>query len=448
MSDFDRLPPANVDAEEAVLGSLLIDPDALYAVQDIIKPDDFYREKNRYVFKAIAALDKRNEPADLLTVADELRRQQWLEEVGGESYIIGLLNIVPTSMNAEAYAKIVRASAIRRRLLASAAYIANMAYDETEDIDQTCDNAEQLLYELRESSGRDKVQSAKELASAYIDYVEEMRERGGKLLGLPTGFLDIDRLIGGMADGDLITIAGRPSMGKTALLMNIMLNAMEKAKDPITVLFFSLEMSAERLFERAVSTISRIDSQRLRIGDLTETEWPQFYRVAGELSTANLFIDDTPGITPNTFRSRARRIQARYGLDLIGLDYLQLMQADGKEQNRVQEMSRAGKMIKAVARELRVPAIMASQLNRGVEGRGNKRPMLSDLRDSGTIEEDSDQVWLIYRDDYYNDESSERPNIAEINLAKHRNGPTGIVDLFWQSQTASFRNLERQNIQL
>lgn len=448
MVDFDRLPPANVEAEEAVLGSVLIDSEALYTVQDILKPDDFYREKNRYIFKALLALDERSEPIDLLTVADELRKNDWLEEVGGEVYVIGLINIVPTSINAAAYARMVRASAIRRRLIMAAASIANMAYTEEEDIDETCDNAENILFELRITSRKKEIKTARELASNYLDYVEKMHEQGGKLFGIPTGFLDIDHLIGGMANGDLITVAGRPSMGKTALMLNIVLNSMKKSKEPITVLFFSLEMSAERLFERAVSSISRIDASRLRVGDLQESEWPQFYNVTGELGEASLFIDDTSGITPNNFRAKARRIQARYGLDLIVLDYLQLMRPDGNERNRVQEISVAGKTIKGVARELEVPALVASQLNRGVESRNNKRPMISDLRDSGTIEEDSDQVWLIYRDDYYNQDSSERPNIAEINIAKNRNGPTAIIDLFWHSNMASFRDLERQEIQL
>ena len=446
--EYDRLPPSNVEAEEAVLGSLMVDSERIYTVQDIVKPDDFYREKNRYIFKALLALSERDESVDLLTVADELRRYGWLEEIGGEAYIINLITVAPTSYNADSYARLVKASAIRRRLINAASVIANMAFDETEDIDKTCDDAEQLLFALRSSASNDRIQSFESLARAYIDYVEDMKASGGKLLGLPTGFLDIDRLIGGMANGDMITVAGRPSMGKTALMMNIGLNAIEKADRPITVLTFSLEMSAERLFERAVSSVSRIDAARLRTGDLSGDEWPKFYDVAGKLGTARLFIDDTPALTPNTFRSRARRVQARYGLDLILLDYLQLMGADGKAVNRVQEISVAGKTIKAVLRELNVPGIVASQLNRGVENRSNKRPALSDLRDSGTIEEDSDQVWLLYRDDYYNDEASERPNIAEIHIAKNRNGPTGIIDLFWQRQVASFRNLERQEIKL
>ncbi len=442
----DRLPPTNVEAEEALLGSLLIDPSVIFDTQLICKPDDFYREVNKFVYEAILRLDERQQPVDYLTITDDLRRHDRLDLVGGEAYVTGLFNRVPTSQNAESYANMVSTTALRRNMLTAASTIARLAYAEDEEIPDLLDQADKLLYGLRQNNGKTETQSAKDLTREYIEQVEKMSAIGGTLFGIPTGFLDLDKLTAGLPTGDLICIAARPSMGKTSLAVNMATHSTSLNK---RVLFFSLEMEGIRVIERILAQDLRINSQRLRRGDLDKkTEMPGFYHMAGQLAETNLYVDDTPGITIEQVRSKARRMHAKHGLDIIFLDYLQLMGFSGKSNGRVHELSVITQGLKNLARELRIPIVFLSQLNRGVEARQDKRPQISDTRDSGTIEQDSDVMLLIYRDEYYNPDSTERPNIAELNVGKNRNGPTGIVDLYWNGDLTMFRNLQRQEVHL
>jgi replicative DNA helicase len=383
---------------------------------------------------------------DLITLTDELRRREQLDELGGEAYIIGLINTVPTSINAYSYGRIVEAAALRRRMITTASTIVNLAYEEDEDVSVVIDKAEQALFSVSEERAVRDLVPVREIARNYLDRIEELHARGDEVIGVPTGFTDLDKILGGLNKSDLVIVAARPGMGKTALQLAIGQTAARRFSKRVAI--FSLEMSAEQLVQRMIAAETRIDSQRLRRGDLQEHEWPIFYEAIGRISEALLFIDDTPSITPMQLRTKARRLYAEHGLDLIMIDYLQLMQGERSMSNRVQEISDISRGLKGLARELDVPVVAASQLSRAVEQRQDKRPQLSDLRDSGSIEQDADVVMFIYRDEYYNPDASERPNIAEISIAKHRNGPTAVVDLYWYGQLATFRNLQRQEIAL
>lgn len=446
MDSIERLPPHSVEAEEAVLGSLLIDPDAIFEVSTFLRSAAFYRVQNKWIYEAILSLSERREPLDLVTLTEELRRREQLEEVGGEGYLIGLINAVPTAINARSYARVVEAASLRRKMIAAAGTIANLAYDEAEDINIVVDRAEQALFSISEERTTRDLVPIKQIARTYLERVEKLHERGDDVIGVPTGFTDIDRLLGGLNRSDLIILAGRPGMGKTSLQNAIALTAARRHGKRVAI--FNLEMSAEQLVQRMISAETRIDSQRLRRGDLYDHEWPLFMETVGRLSETKIFIDDTPSITPMQLRTKCRRLYAEHGLDLVLIDYLQLMQAERSTNNRVQEISEISRNLKSLARELDLPLLVAAQLSRAVEQRQEKRPLLSDLRDSGSIEQDADIVMFIYRDEYYNPDTTERPNIAEVNVAKHRNGPTGTIDLYWHGQLATFRNLQRQEISL
>lgn len=443
--DGERLPPHSLEAEEALLGSLLIDPDALFEVNSFLRPEAFYRTHNRWIYEAILSLSDRREPVDLITLTEELRRREQLADIGGEAYVIGLLNTVPTAINAASYGRLVEATSIRRKLVSAASAIANLAYDEREDINVVIDRSEQTLFAISEERTTRDLIPIRQIAGNYLDRIQELRERGDDFVGIPTGFTDLDRLLGGLNKSDLIIIAARPGMGKTSLQNAMALTAALKHGKRIAM--FNLEMSGEQLVQRMIAAETKIDSQRLRRGQLAEQEMPIFLEAVGRLSETRIFIDDTPSITPNQLRTKCRRLYAEHGLDMVMIDYLQLMQAERSTNNRVQEISEISRALKGLARELNVPVLAAAQLSRAVEQRAEKRPVLSDLRDSGSIEQDADIVMFIYRDDYYND-ASERPNIAELNIAKHRNGPTGSVDLYWHGKLATFRNLQRQEINL
>jgi replicative DNA helicase len=446
MSTIERLPPHSVEAEEAVLGSLLIDPDAIFEVSNFLRPDAFYRAQNRWIYEAILDLSDRHEPIDLITLTEEMRRREQLEEAGGEGYIIGLINAVPTSINARSYGKLVEAASLRRKMIGAAGTIANLAYDEAEDVNVVIDRAEQTLFSISEERTTRDLVPIKQIARDYLERIEELNARGEDVIGVPTGFVDLDRLLGGLNKSDLLIVAARPGMGKTALQMAITLTAATRYGKRIAM--FNLEMSGEQLVQRMIAAETRIDSQRLRRGDLHDHEWPIFMEAVGRLSETRIFIDDTPSITPLQLRTKCRRLYAEHGLDLVMIDYLQLMQAERSSNNRVMEISEISRALKGLARELDVPVLAAAQLSRAVEQRSDKRPLLSDLRDSGSIEQDADIVMFIYRDEYYNPDTTERPNIAEVNIAKHRNGPTGTIDLYWHGKLATFRNLQRQEINL
>jgi replicative DNA helicase len=436
---IERLPPQSVEAEEALLGAILIDPDAIIRVATIIQPEDFYREKNGWIYESALALHERREPIDFLTICDELERRQQLDEVGGAALITALINAVPTSIHAEHYARIIERSATRRRLIDAAGQIAALAYQEADDVDEVVDRAEQVLFGVSERRVSRELVPVRQVLSEYYDRIEYLTRHQDEMLGIPTGFTDIDKILGGMQRSDLIILAARPSVGKTSLALSFAQNATKKYKQRVA--FFSLEMSSEQLVQRLISAETGIDSQRLRRGNLTEDQWQKFMTAYNNLSQALLFVDDTPSISALELRTKARRLHAETGIDLIAIDYLQLMQGDFRSENRVQEISSISRALKALARELNVPILALSQLSRGVESRTDKRPILSDLRESGALEQDADVVMFIYRDEMYN-ENTERPNIADVIVAKHRNGPTGSVALYFKKELAQFLEAE------
>ncbi len=442
---IDRLPPQNIEAEEAVLGGLLIDSDTIIRVSTVLKPGDFYREKNGWIFGAALALHERHEPIDFLTVCDELERKGQLDEVGGPAFLTGLINVVPTSIHIEHYATIVQRAAIRRRLIEAAGQIAALAYKEEDDVDEVVDRAEQVVFAVSSARLSRSVVPLRSAVSDYYDRVEYLNKHKGQMIGLPTRFARLDEILGGMQRSDMIVLAARPSMGKTSLALNIAHTAARKFGQ--RVLAFSLEMASEQVVERLTSAEAGIDSQRLRRGEIADDEWGRFITTTSNLSELAFFIDDTPAISVLEMRTKARRLHAEVGLDLIIVDYLQLMRGEGRHENRQQEVSAISRGIKALARELNIPILALSQLSRGVEARSDKRPILSDLRESGSIEQDADVVLFIYRDEVYN-ENTERRGIADILIAKHRHGPTGSVPLLFRGPTASFVEAEIHRIQV
>ncbi len=435
----ERLPPQNIEAEEAVLGALLIDPDAIIRLTTILRPEDFYREKNGWIYDAVLSLHERREPVDYLTVVDELERRGQLEEVGGAAFITSLINAVPTSIHAEHYARIVERTGTRRRLIEAAGQIAGLAYQEADDVEEVVDHAEQILFGVSERRISRELVPIRQVLSEYYDRVEYLTRHRGEMIGIPTGFNDMDKLLGGLQRSDMIILAARPSVGKTSLALSIAHNAAKKYGQRVA--FFSLEMSSEQVVQRLISAETEIDSQRLRRGEIVDDEWGRFMKATSDLAETLFFVDDTPSISALELRTKARRLHAEVGIDLLVVDYLQLMRGDSRSENRVQEISAISRAMKALARELNVPVLALSQLSRGVESRTDKRPILSDLRESGALEQDADVVIFIYRDEMYN-ENTERKNIADVMVAKHRNGPTGSVALYFKKELAQFREAE------
>jgi replicative DNA helicase len=440
-----RMTPHSVEAEEAVLGSVMIDPETIFRLSPFLHAEDFFIVKNQWVWDVFMALHERREPIDFLTVCNELEARGQLAEVGGAAYVSHLINVVPTAIHAEGYGRIVERTSLRRKLLGAASDIAQLAYEESEDIDEVIDRAEQSLFAVSERRAARELVPVSEVVRAYYDRIQYLYEHRGEPLGIPTGFTDLDKLLGGLQRSDLIIVAARPGVGKTSLLLSMGLSAARKHHQRVAV--FSLEMSAEQVVQRLVSQETGIDSQRLRLGEIHEDEWDRFIRATSDLSDALMYVDDTPSISVLQLRTKARRVHAEHGLDLILVDYLQLMTGDVRSENRVQEISYISRGLKALARELNVPVIAASQLSRAVEQRSDKVPILSDLRESGSIEQDADVVMFIYRDVVYNPDS-ERKNVAEIHIAKHRNGPTGKAELFFKNELAQFAPIAREQINL
>ncbi|MBL7201817.1 MAG: replicative DNA helicase [Anaerolineae bacterium] len=435
----DKMVPHNVEAEQAVLGALLIDPDAIFKVNTFVHADAFYVEKHRWLYDAISILHERREAVDFVTLCDELERRQQLAEIGGPAYITSLINATPTALNVEYYGHIVERTSTLRRLIGAAGEIAALAYEDTDDVGETVDRAEQILFGVSQRRTTRDLMPIRDVVSEYYDRIDYLYRHKGEMIGVPTGFRNIDKLLGGLQRSDLIIVASRPGMGKTSLMLSIAQNAARKYNQRVAI--FSLEMSSEQLVQRLISAETGIDSQRLRIGNLRDDEWPTFIQATGALSETMIFIDDTPSISAMQVRTKARRLYAEYGLDLLIIDYLQLMQSDRRTENRVQEVSFLSRALKGLARELHIPVLVGSQLSRAVEQRNDKRPMLSDLRESGSIEQDADIVVFLYRDEYYTPET-EQPNIAEIIVSKHRNGPTGMVPLFFRRELAQFCEVE------
>ncbi|MCD6519939.1 MAG: replicative DNA helicase [Anaerolineae bacterium] len=444
MASVDRLPPQNLDAERSVLGSLLIDPDAIIKVGSFLRPEDFYNEAHQAIYRALLKLHEKRQPLDLVTVTDELERQGQLDFVGGAAYLTSLINAVPTSIHVEYYGHIVERTSIMRQLIDAAGRIAALAYEEREEVDEVIDKAEQILFEVSQRRISRALIPIRDIIKEYYDRIEFLVEHRDESLGVPTGFVDLDRLLGGLQPSDLIIIAARPAMGKTSLAISIACNAALRYNS--VVAFFTLEMSAEQVVQRMISSHAGIDSQRLRLGRIEDTEWEEFTRVSGMLSEAQIFIDDTPSPSPMEIRTKARRLAAEYKLDLIIIDYLQLMEGgDRRAENRAQEIAYISRSLKSLARELKVPVVALSQLSREIERRADKRPLLSDLRESGSIEQDADVVMFIHRQDFY-DETSEREHIADIIVAKHRNGPTDTVSLYFDPSLTKFSDLVMREI--
>ena len=432
--------PNSREAEEAVLGSVLINPDSYFEISQVIKPEDFYIIRNQWIWCAYMRLHDRKIPIDILTVSEDLQEQGQLSEIGGHAYLLALVNQTPTSLHAEAYAHIVEQTSIRRRMLAAANEIAKLAYDEGKEIGTIIDEIEKSVFGLSSRRVRHDLQYIQEVVSEYYDHVDELSKRDGEFFGVPTGLIDLDNLLGGMQNSDLLIIAGRPGSGKTGFLLSVAKNAAQKHKKNVAM--FSLEMSNQQLVQRLVAQETRIDTHRLRTGKLMDEEWTLFTQSLESLENAHIWLDDTPAITPLAMRTKCRRLDMEHKLDLIIVDYLQLMGSDSRSENRVQEVSHISRSLKVLARELNVPVLAAAQLSRAVEQREGKRPVLSDLRESGSLEQDSDIVMFINRQDK-DDKENARRNIAELIVAKHRNGPTGSIELIFLENLAKFENAKK-----
>ena len=433
-----QAPPHSRQAEEAVLGSVLINPEAFFDVSQFLRAEDFYIVRNRWIWESFTRLHERRQPIDYLTVIQELDQHSQLGDVGGQAYLTALINQTPTALNADAYARVVEEHSLRRRMLQAANDMAKLAYDQTQTVDTVMDEAEKSIFSISERRVRKDLQPIEQVLSQVYDRVDQLSQRGDEIMGVPTGLIDLDKLLGGLQKSDLLIIAGRPGMGKTGFMLSVMKNAAQRFKKHVAM--FSLEMSNEQLVQRLIAQETGIDTQRLRTGKLTDEEWPLFTHAIEVLSDTRIYLDDTPAITPMQLRTKCRRLHMEFELDLIIIDYLQLMSGDMRNDNRVQEVSYISRNLKVLARELNVPVLVAAQLSRAVEQRTDKKPVLSDLRESGSIEQDADVVMFINRPDAL-EKDNPRSNLAEIIVAKHRNGPThGGIELVFLNNLARFDN--------
>ncbi len=441
MNALGRIPPQNVEAEKSVLGSMLLDKEAIPVITEILNDQDFYRQDHKEIFQAVIDLFERAEPIDIITVSEQLKSRGSLENVGGLEYLTVLASDVPTTANARHYAKIVEEKSLLRKLIRASSDIVNMGYEAVDDVSNVLDKAEKNIFDIVQNRNLRGFVPIKDVLVDAFNRLEELYNNKGHVTGIPTGFVDLDYKTTGLQNSDLILIAARPAMGKTSLVLNIAQYAAIHAKVPVAI--FSLEMSKEQLVNRMLCCEAMVDSHRMRTGKLEDEDWQKIARALGPMSEAPIYIDDTPGTTVMDIRSKCRRLKLEKNLGLIVIDYLQLMQGRGRTESRQQEVSDISRSLKILAKEINVPVITLSQLSRAAEQRTDHKPMLSDLRESGAIEQDADMVMFIYRDDYYN-EDSEKKNIAEIIIAKHRNGSTGSIELAWLGQYTKFANLEKQ----
>lgn len=436
--NITKLPPQSIEAERSVLGGMLLQNDAIHRVVEFLRPDDFYRDAHRKIFQAIIELYQKNEPADLVTTTNLLKKKGDLETIGGASYLSELVDQVPTTANISSYGKIIREKAIVRHLIQGATDIVSRGYEDQGDVDEYLDSAEKIIFEIAQRKLHQGFYQVKDIVRDSFKAIEQLYEKKELITGVPTGYRDFDRITCGLQKADLIVIAGRPSMGKTALALNIVEHAAVEAG--IVSAVFSLEMSKQQLVQRMMCSRAEVDASKLRGGFLSESDWPRLTRAAGLLSEAPIFIDDSPALNVLEIRAKARRLQRERGVGLIIVDYLQLMRAVGRPESREREISEISRSLKALAKELNVPIIALSQLNRGVESRQDKRPQLSDLRESGAIEQDADVITFIYRDEMYNPNSPDAGK-AEIIIGKQRNGPTGRITLAFRKQLTRFDDL-------
>jgi replicative DNA helicase len=440
MPPVNRIPPHNLDAEQSVLGAMLESKEAIANVIEVLQAEDFYKPAHSQVYEAILNLYAAGQPADAVTVADELKRRGHLDNIGGRPYILGLLEAYPTASSAGRYARIVEEHALLRRLVDAGNQVQEIGFAMPEDVEDAVDRAEEIVYAVGDRRLRDDVQPINRLLVENMEAIEALYERGEHVTGLASGFPDLDELTAGFQPSNLIIVAARPSMGKSALMGDFALNAAVAQKCPVVI--FSLEMSRHEMVQRFLASQAKVDSQRLRRGSLQEQDWTRLSAALGRLAEAPIFIDDSASVTLMEMRAKCRRLKAKYGLGLILIDYLQLMQGPRRSENRQQEVSEISRALKILARELEVPVICASQLNRGVESRHDKRPLLGDLRESGAIEQDADLVMFLYRDEIYNPDTEQKGE-AELNIAKHRNGPTSTVRLVFMNQYTRFASLSR-----
>lgn len=432
---LERIPPQNIDAEQSVLGAILLDREAIFKAMKTLRPEDFYRESHKKLYETMLFLNESGSPVDLITVSEHLRQQGDLERFGGVAYIASLAEMVPTAANIEYYAHIVEEKALLRTLIHLSTRIAGRGYEEGEEPEKLIAEAERMIMELGSRRLSTTFYSIREVLLDTFAQLANRYDNRGNITGVPTSFGDLDSICCGLQPSDFILLAGRPSMGKTALGVNIGYSAALKHNVPVAI--FSLEMSKEQLVQRILSAEAKVDQQRLRTGELDEEDWQNLHETKGKLASAPIYIDDTAAITVRQIRAKARQLQSEKGLGLIVIDYLQLMQGNRRSENRQQEISEISRSLKGLAKELNIPVLALAQLSRSVEQREKKRPIMSDLRESGSLEQDADLVMFIYRDEYYNPDS-EKKGIAEIIISKHRNGPVGTVELGFLREFTKF----------
>lgn len=437
---IERTPPHNNEAEQSVLGAIFLEPQALITASEILLPEDFYRIAHKKIFETMLVLNDRGQPVDLVTIAEELKVKNELEDVGGISYITELANAVPTAANIVYYANIVDEKALLRRLIRVATDIVEDGYTREDEVEALLGEAEKKMMEVSNRKNAGDFRHIKDVLVETYDNIELLHTRKGDVTGIPTGFRDLDKITAGFQRNDLIIVAARPSVGKTAFALNVAQNVATKTEENVAI--FSLEMGAEQLVMRMLCAEGNIDAQVLRTGNLEADDWRKLTMAMGSLSNAGIFIDDSPGLRVNEIRSKCRRLQQEHGLGMVMIDYMQLIMGSGRgSDNRQQEVSEISRSLKALARELKIPVVALSQLSRGVEQRQDKRPMMSDLRESGSIEQDADIVSFLYREDYY-DKETEMQNMIEIIIAKQRNGPTGTVTLAFAKEYNKFLNID------
>lgn len=432
---MERIPPHNEEAERSVLGACMLSKDALMDVMEEVRAEDFYNESHREIFNSILRLYRENSAVDMLTVCEDLKKQKALDMVGGRTYIGTLTSEVPAAANAGDYAKIVSEKAMMRQLIYASEEIASKGYEDKQDAGELINDAEANIFRIAQKRQKNDYAKIQDVLMKNLKLIDEAERNKGNVIGLPTGFKMLDDKTSGLQKSDLIIIAARPGMGKTAFALNVAAQSAVKAK--ASVMIFSLEMSQEQLGQRLIAMQARVESEKLKKGNLERKDWDRINVALDELNETKIVIDDTPGISVMEMRNKCRRLKAEQGLDLIVIDYLQLMTFDGRADSRQQEISILSRHLKLLAREMDCPVIVLSQLSRAPEQRQDKRPMLSDLRDSGSIEQDADIVIFLYRDDYYN-ENTEKPGVCEVHLAKHRSGPTDRIELTWVARYTKF----------
>ena len=441
MEDISRIPPHSVESEQSILGSIILDKEAIITVAETINPSDFYKEAHKVIYESMLKLNSNNEPIDLITLIEELRKEGHLDNVGGISYLTSLSTIVPTTSNVKYYANIVKEKSVMRQLIKASNEIINLGYDASTDVQEILDKAEKNIFDISQEKSGDDIQPINLVLQDTFDMIERLCTQKSDVTGITTGFADLNKKINGLQRTDLILLAARPAMGKTAFSLNLVQNAALKGDASVAV--FSLEMSKEQLVQRILSAQSNVELSKIKTGTLGESDWPRIIDAMAVLSEANIFIDDTPGIKISEIRSKCRRLKIEKGLDLIMIDYLQLMEGEGKNENRQQEIAKISRSLKILAKELDCPVVALSQLSRSPELRKDHRPILSDLRESGSIEQDADIVMFLYRDEYYH-EDSEKKNIGEVIVAKNRHGETGNVELVWFGQVQKFADKVRE----